>query len=71
MMSVKFPKFGRYTDAPEPASQPFNAWIAKDTDSVEMCMLYMCPYCANTEVVMSFYCRNCGKRLWIPERTLK
>ena len=70
-MSVKFPKFRRHTDAPEPAQQPFNAWIQKDSDSVEMCMLYVCPYCANTEVVMSFYCRICGKRLWIPERTLK
>ena len=74
-MSVKLPKFRRHTTAPEPVlePEPFNAWIQKDTvsDSVEMCMLYICPYCANTEVVMSFYCRNCGKRLWIPERTLK
>jgi len=70
-MSVKFPKFRRHTDVPEPESQPFNAWIQKDYDGVEMCMLYVCPYCSQTEVVMSFYCRNCGKRLWVPERTLK
>ena len=55
---------------PELQTQPYNKWIQKGSDSVEMGMLYICPYCSQTEAVMSFYCRRCGKRLWIPERTI-
>ena len=63
---MKLPKFRCHMDAPEPEPQPFNDWIQKDSDSVEMCVLYICPYCANTEVVMSFIVEivvnGCGYR---------
>lgn len=69
-MAFKLPKYRKHIEAPKIEPQPFNDWIQKGSDTVEMGMLYICPHCHNTEIVMSFYCRNCGKRLWVPERTV-
>lgn len=35
-------------------------WIVKHTLENEMCLIYICPKCNNTEACMSNYCRNCG-----------
>ena len=67
-MAFTLLKYRKHLDAPKIEPQPYNEWIKQGTDTVEMGMIYICPYCKNTEVVMSFYCRNCGKRLWVPER---
>lgn len=67
-MAFTLPKYRKPIDAPKIEPQSYNELIKQGTDTVEMGMIYICPYCKNIEVVMSFYCRNCGKRLWVPER---